>query len=771
MAAVAAKGVTDVKAQGRAVLQFRVSLEGRPKADVKPMAYLFDRAGRLLGKCPPEEGVVTFEVERHEVPGARLLIGPDWPDDDSRSEVLGPDTLLKHHAYEPSWTYDPDRFKKPYPLLEIPEIIWRWWPWCKCRVVGRVVKRVGATDRPVCGVRVHIWEVDCWPYLIIHWPDEIVLRVRDELIRVIKEPHWPWPPPPPPWDKFPHPPVPEPDPPPYAPVALDPTPVNIAEMNRQLLEAVGPEAGAAAALALLPRMDAVPEIMRKPTGGAEVTERRGEITLAPETEAALMSTSLPTVRQALIDHVALIHPWVCWWPWLWPWCCTKDEIAVVTTDSNGHFEKDIWYLCFGDHPDLYFTVECWLEGQWVTVYKPRVCCSTHWNYACGTEVTLRVTDPRVPWCGGPTLGPGKSLTVLTIGENVSVSQVTSGGLTPGGAPFGGRLEPRVDFGEGLVNGDYRYRWSYRRAGSSDSWHHMNRAVIRHYAVVAPSPLPPGWMITYIAHPLGPDPALPGQDLFQMQKAMPPPPGTHWAPGVSAHENLASAFFDTPVLGGGIASAGAGLYELKLELFKSAGSLVNFSDEGVSVFVPDPLVSAPFNAASPLTTVPAPASNLLMDGAKVVGFTMVVFVDNNPCTASIYEAKIGTAKAGDCGFIQYSDNPDVHLAFVAEHPNGFATFRFRTVRGSFGPIDVACAPVPSAASLPKVHDTSVNDFDRDAAGVFAKDVKVSDLVPPACAGNAAFAETLYVYAMATDGWGRLYYLDASATPMAFALSPT
>ena len=36
-------------------------------------------------------------------------------------------------------------------------------------------------------------------------------------------------------------------------------------------------------------------------------------------------------------------------------------------------------------------------------------------------------------------------------------------------------------------------------------------------------------------------------------------------------------------------------------------------------------------------------------------------------------------------------------------------------------------------------------------------------------RAAFAETLYVWALATDGWDRLHYLDARGTPVAFALA--
>ena len=37
-------------------------------------------------------------------------------------------------------------------------------------------------------------------------------------------------------------------------------------------------------------------------------------------------------------------------------------------------------------------------------------------------------------------------------------------------------------------------------------------------------------------------------------------------------------------------------------------------------------------------------------------------------------------------------------------------------------------------------------------------------------KAAFSETLYVAAMATDGWGRLSGYDRAGIPRAFALAP-
>jgi hypothetical protein len=53
-------------------------------------------------------------------------------------------------------------------------------------------------------------------------------------------------------------------------------------------------------------------------------------------------------------------------------------------------------------------------------------------------------------------------------------------------------------------------------------------------------------------------------------------------------------------------------------------------------------------------------------------------------------------------------------------------------------------------------------------VFSRAVPLTDLLG-GC-DKAAFSETCHVDALATDGWSTLDYLDATATPKAFALEP-
>jgi hypothetical protein len=501
---------------------------------------------------------------------------------------------------------------------------------------------------------------------------------------------------------------------------------------------------------------------------------------------ALSSPSIAVVRQALVENVQLLRPFICIWDWFWAWY-RCDEVALVTTDEQGNFDSTIWYRCFVDQPDLYFWVEYFIGGVWTTVYRPSIGCHTYWNYQCGTQVTLRVTDPRVIPCSQPPDLAGLQVAVLSIGNGVSLNEiqgVASGaavGLTTDGEPFGGVLEPHVFFSRTALfaAGITHYRWSYRRLTASngtpvsDIWHAMNRDVVRHYAVIDPVTSD----LSFPADLMGPDPNYAGKDLYRIQPLNPPAPGVDWVV-LDAREDLATAFFETHLLEGGNAAIAAGQYELKLELFKpttSAVTPVNLTATGIQLKVPT--IAAPFGPGTVPTAAPG-TEHLVLDGSgNVLGFRMVVRVDNNPCEAEIYPVTNPSGSSGltvdvDCGFIEYANTTvTTQIAFKARHPHNFATFNFDIYRGS-------SIPVPEASASGSVKSISLNGFNRDpASGVFSKNtVTVQTLLTsnktpgsPDCQ-KAAFAETLQVRAMATDGWGQLSYLNASGIPKAFALAP-
>ena len=135
----------------------------------------------------------------------------------------------------------------------------------------------------------------------------------------------------------------------------------------------------------------------------------------------------------------------------------------------------------------------------------------------------------------------------------------------------------------------------------------------------------------------------------------------------------------------------------------------------------------------------------MSGSKVVGFRMVIHVDNNPCEAVIHPVKIGSRVANPCGFLNFDNTGDlVTIAFKARHENDFATFNFEINRGSVGLVEGASGKV----------GTAVSGY-SEANGEYSKDVLVSYLLRALNPGDepcvrAAFAETLYVRAMATNG---------------------
>lgn len=737
-------------------LKFSVSFEGKPDKELDVVAYLFDHRGDALASAPLKNGQIQFKVKDGDHAPMRLMLGPPAPEARSkRDKLLSIESLERRRAYEPQWRFDPKKFE--YDLAPIPEFHWKWWWLCFCRVRGRVVKPVtihGTThDMPVCHARVHICEVDPLWLILPRLPDNVIDRIRDELLELTRPPI-----------RLP---IPLPDPPPFRfdPRVRDLSPVNLARLQPGSAVALNPQPLPPKAAAVMLNPQPLPP-------GAEMD-------LPAALRANLLSTSSAIVRQALLDNFTLIRPFLCLWPWIWPYFHRCDEVAVIDTDSNGRFDVTIWYPCFGDKPDLYFWVEYSLGGTWTTVYHPPIRCNTYWNYTCGSDVTIRVTDPRVPWCGDPNPLPGKQVAVLLIGNNVSMPEIqrasagANEGLTTAGQPFGGSLEPHVWFGDGLIASSItHYRWSVRRLTGPNgvtpqvgAWSALDKDVVRHYGEVMADDT-----LTFKPFQLGPDPAFAGQNLFKIRPVNPPlNPGavsSSWAPEIDARENTASGFFLSHLLESGDAFAAAGKYELKLELFHADGSPVNLSDDAVLLKVPTG--DGPFGPGTVPTELvahfPAVAGDMedrvVRDGAgKIVAFRLVLRVDNNPCEASINPVMVNGTAANVCGFVQYHAGDDVHVSYRAFHPNNFATFSFTIARGSAGVVESASGSVGASP---------VNGYVRDASSTFSKDIPVATLLG-ACT-KAAFAENLHVDALATDGWSTLQYLDDDGTPVAFALEP-
>jgi hypothetical protein len=743
-------------------LRFKVEFEGELEKPIPLTAYVFDDKDKLLAQTSVSEGQFQLDLDPEKARRARLFLVPSIPEGIERVTVS---FLERSKAYKPMWNFEGE--KRIYELLPIPKDLLKYWPWCKCRISGNVVRPVttseGATqDMPVCHARVHICEVDPIWLIIKRLPDDAIFRLGRQLLIEMNKPipnlaeeHIPHPPEPDPGTKFQ-----------YDLNVMDPSPQNIAKMIRLRPQPEPPD--------LLPRFDRAMNLKAEPLQDIR-SSSSNDSAVSPvsfETMSSLSSTSATIVRETLLANYKLLRHYICLWPWIWH-ILTCDEFAVVETDQHGRFDANIWYLCFGDHPDIYFWVEYCIGGTWTKVYKPYIRCNTYWNYDCGSNVTIRITDPRVPWCAGPDTMPGMQLAVMSIGNNISLHQIQgqSAGAKEGlttytieGAdvPLGGSIEPHVWFGEDLIaHGITHYRWSYRHLGSSSDWTAMDSPVIRHYGEI----LADG-TLTFIPYPLGPDPSFPGQILFKMQPKNPPlgagAISSSWAPMIDARENTATAFFLSHLLEGGDSLEAAGKYELKLELFDKSGKRINLTDMGILLKVPT--IDGPFGQQTVPTVAPA-AEHLIEEAGKVTGFRLVLHVDNNACHLNIDDVTVNSKASGPCGFIQYAPGSNAHISFLAMHPNNFAWFAFYVSRGNTG-------TVSQASAVGSVGAVDVNMFIRQATSVFSKDIPVSTLCG-AC-DKAAFAETLHVHATATDGWNELDYLDAPRPgeiwSKAFALEP-
>lgn len=730
----------------RAALKLKIELEKPVAGELH--AYAYDRNGRLTAREPVRGGEVSLPLNEKQARESRVFIAPS--SDEKQPSLRTMQRLQGHELVLANGLRGP-----LIDNVRIPSRVIDWWPFCLCPVRGRVVRAVGppgqTQDRPVCGARVHICEVDRWPYIIAKLPDRDLLRLRDDLLHAVLR-------------KIPVPPRPEPDPDPIlrarSPLRFHEAPGAAVGISPQPQPNLGRGARVQADLVAL-NPQPLPPGMAMQLQGTPL--------------AGLTATSINQVRSALLLNIDSLKYYLCLWPWWW-WRFRSDEVAVVETDAFGRFEALLAHRCNGDQPDLYFWVEYPIGGVWQTVHRPPIACWTHWNYACGSEVTIRVNDPRVPTCGGDPDLPGLSVAVMSIGRGVSLSEIQHNGLTSAGEPFGGKLEPRVWFSRAnlIGAGITHYRWWYRRLTAPDGvtadvgiWTMITRDVVRHYSVLGPGGLP-----AFPSTPMGPD----GDNKFKIQPPDPPAPGLDWET-LDEREDLASAHFETTLLPHGLpgtpseaekAAASAGLYELKLELLRADNSVVDWTAAGIALAIADD--PAPFGVDQ-VDTIAAPAFNRLMSGTQLMGFRTVLRVDNNRCVGEIHPISgVGLSVDAYCGFIEYQPGASATISFDAYHPWGFATFGFSTTRGTATPIPQATASGIAGAASAASTD---GNFGEGPDFRYSKTMPVGTLLsvspgPSGPCANAAFAEVLNVWATATDGYGTLGYHASDAAAYALAV---
>jgi hypothetical protein len=193
---------------------------------------------------------------------------------------------------------------------------------------------------------------------------------------------------------------------------------------------------------------------------------------------------------------------------------------------------------------------------------------------------------------------------------------------------------------------------------------------------------------------------------------------------------------------------ADTYQVRVEVFAKNGTRV----------APGP---GTFRFIVPTSIAPDGTVNTrIADASEIIdgGFVFSLVIDNSRCSASIAPPVISAGVADDdCGFINYAPGASVTLAFLASHANGRARFSVGLTRGATG--------VAAASAGGEVLAAVSGAYTR-AGSTFTGSFPVGALM--GTCPNAAFAQTLYVAAKATDGTVRLIGYDRSAV-RAFALA--
>jgi len=751
-----------------------LGFDAKPAEDIPLAAFLFSRSGKLLEKTVVRGDAVEFKTSGLNPRLYKVLIAPAT--DKKIEAVQSLAELDRFKPYELVLDVNRDGFINP---VLIPRDFSIFWLRRSCRVRGKVIKNFSlgsvSQDRGICHARVHICEVDRIWWLISKIPDRIIIKIPE----IIATPQWPFP-------------IPEPEP--FQPPVFDPVGPVIAELNPQpeppgvrafnFNAASEFNARASAPLSRLTERKQTAE--ENASAPAQLAAAQTAILASPNIINQLNSGNVAAIRKSIVENFAIFHPYFCHVPWLWPYFYRCDQVALAYTDLNGAFDITFTYWNDGDKPDLYFWMEYLINGVWTTVYKPSKPCHTYWDYACGSEVTIRVTDPRVRWeCNDiidgdivwiKTIGSSASVTHIKQQDQLSVIQGKvfnhiglSDVFMPAGStvldsyrrPFGGALNFIVQFGSGLpASGMYYYRWSYRKLRNADlssvplsapASLHQGQALYKSYSFEYYDVLNHKHFSTN-AFKLGPVSLNGEDDLFIIPPAFPA------SSPVNAPES--SPLWDQNTLTVSVDSAqfSDGLYEFFLELFDVNGNKLG----GVQKH----LFQVP-HSDSFAPSVDAPDEYLVLIGSNADAFKMKARIDNSPCAATVYKIKVNGAEVTSdcCGFVPYPPNANIEVAFRAYHPHNFATFNFNVQKGTCND-----ALQQSFTNANGMVIGNADLYVRDNASIYRHTFTPAQLLGVCAAGGkAAFAEHIYVHALATNGYDRLSYLDASDLA-AFALEP-
>jgi hypothetical protein len=725
----------------------RLSAESEIKDTQNLHAYVVDQSGKILESVPFEGSDATLKSTRKDLEGkTKIYLAQGVPR--KAAHKANERMLLKAGAYQAVQNFSGNFIN----LQRVPSGVLGPWNWYNCLITGSVTKDFLIDGQwqnlPVCHARVHICEVETEllrPHIPIYYrpiPDWVINEISQEFIRLQQL-------------AVPPPPIPDP---------------------------IGPVSQASVNFALrsLPAKTPLRQALQLPT-----------LPVIPAPLVSVLTSGSPdAIRQAIYANHALLYPYFCLWPVFWPWLYTYDEETIVYTDCNGHFE--MWENTFTeDGPlNIYIWVEANIGGQWVTVYKPALPCHTWWNYKCGTDINIKVTDPRVLPCDCDLYLPGEIVWFRSIGESATALHIEQGdanmvnvqgvNLRNVGctdiidplriSPFGGTLNFKLLFGDGLPTaGITHYRWKKTRIKDAN----LNDILNPPSTVINGQVTKSYFVITEVS----------GQFHFETHSVTLGADGTgenigykipHWdiysEPLVPAADKALTIQWTSPDFWSASLDSQSltdGLYRFDLEL----GIMNSGVFQVVSVPKPVFQVSDYNNSGN---SVNAPDYDLNIVSGNARNLAIKVRIDNAACTAVIqdalltdghgnivYDAHGQPVRSGTCGFIHYTSLAQaVRISFNASHPRNFATFGFGVIKGN--------QTESTGVSASGYVISSVGGFTL-AGGLFTQDVPVSQLL--GSCPQAAFSENLDVYALATDGTYRLQSGYDASDVKAFALSNT
>jgi hypothetical protein len=439
-------------------LQGRIDLEGVSgvPGELDLAAYVFDQRGQLIGMgTVSQRGEFSVAIKLTKTAIPELVIAPK-----SELELIGKSAVYRAPLGRADFGEKP-----PYLLtkdLFITKAIWYpWLPTTVC-VSGRVRKVTQQGACPVPFVKVEIFDVDreaCWWPPILTWWDQLLDKTVVNAINLLKER-------------------------PYPPVG--PGPVErmgvLSERVQLNPQPLPPHDWAALNPQPLPPRDwaAVNPQPLPPRDWASLDPQP----LPPVERAMLLSNmqARATTAMAAGDSNRLqdlvisskVAPWL-----IFPGCFySKALVCETTTDCDGEFQCCFrWYpwhfrrgrLRFDLRPDILVRVTQVIGGVETVIYLDPY-TSTRWN-ASSAYIDLTLNDEAVV-CGSgcrphPT-GSDVFFTLIGLDEVYKINQVSGqfSNLAFGGAfdhwAYGGWLLACALFGQGLSNGSFYYRLSYRK---------------------------------------------------------------------------------------------------------------------------------------------------------------------------------------------------------------------------------------------------------------------------------------------------------------------